>query len=264
MAQTALNLVDHVLPPVSLRQFVLTLPFELRARLAYDGKLLGAVTRVFSDSVLGFYRRRLRALDGVSGKGGAVTVVQRTSADLRLNPHLHAIVLDGVYALDDAGTSVFHPLPSLDTEDVADVLQVVRIRLLNLLERQGVIEDRSELALLDDGLAEREPALAQLAAAAVSGLPPAGPEQRQRPPVALHGEPGVRVTAPLCVTELGFSLHAATRAAATDTRGREALVRYALRPALAQELRRSPKLGRGCSREVDRVRMCRAGCVRMA
>ena len=67
MAQTALNLVDHVLPPVGLRQFVLTLPFELRARLAYDGKLLGAVTRVFSDSVLGFYRRRLRAVDGVSG-----------------------------------------------------------------------------------------------------------------------------------------------------------------------------------------------------
>jgi hypothetical protein len=118
---------------------------------------------------------------------------------------------------------------------VEDVLQVVRIRLLNLLERQGVIEDRSELTLLDDGLAEREPALAQFAAAAVSGLPPTGPEQRQRPPVALRGEPGVRVTAPLCVTELGFSLHTATRAAATDTRGREALVRYALRPALAQE-----------------------------
>jgi transposase InsO family protein len=45
----------------------------------------------------------------------------------------------------------------------------------------------------------------------------------------------VRVTAPLCVTELGFSLHAATRAAATDTRGYGALVRYALWPALAQE-----------------------------
>ena len=45
----------------------------------------------------------------------------------------------------------------------------------------------------------------------------------------------MRVTAPLCATELGFSLHAATRADRTDARGREALVRYALRPALAQE-----------------------------
>jgi len=50
--------------------------------LAYDGRLLGAVTRIFSDSVLGFYRRRLRALDGVANRSAAVTVVQRTSSDL--------------------------------------------------------------------------------------------------------------------------------------------------------------------------------------
>ena len=72
MVQIALNLIDHVPPPVGLRQFVLTLPFELRARLAYDGNLRGAVTRVFSDSVLGFYRRRLRALAAVTGRSGAV------------------------------------------------------------------------------------------------------------------------------------------------------------------------------------------------
>jgi hypothetical protein len=38
MAQSAANLADHVLPIVPLRQFVVTFPFELRARLAYDGK----------------------------------------------------------------------------------------------------------------------------------------------------------------------------------------------------------------------------------
>jgi len=37
------------------------------------------------------------------------------------------------------------------------------------------------------------------------------------------------------VTEMGFSLHAATTASAEDSRGREALVRYALRPPIAQE-----------------------------
>jgi hypothetical protein len=39
----------------------------------------------------------------------------------------------------------------------------------------------------------------------------------------------------LFVTEMGFSLHAATTASAEDSRGREALVRYALRPPIAQE-----------------------------
>jgi len=38
---------------------------------------------------------------GVRGQSGAVLVVQRTSSDLRLNPHIHAVVLDGVY--HDAG-----------------------------------------------------------------------------------------------------------------------------------------------------------------
>ena len=177
MAQTAANLIDHVLPRVPLRQFVLTLPFELRPRLAYDGKLLGAVGRIFADSVLGFYRHKLRAELGVVGQSGAVTVVQRTSADLRLNPHFHAI------------------------------------------------ESRQERVVLDDGFAEREPALAQLAAAAVSGLAPAGPVERHRPAIPVRGEPGVEITAPLSVAELGFSLHARTTAAADDVRGREALVK---------------------------------------
>ena len=34
---------------------------------------------------------------------------------------------------------------------------------------------------------------------------------------------------------MGFSLHAATTASADDARGREALLRYALRPPIAQE-----------------------------
>jgi hypothetical protein len=54
----------------------------------------------------------------------------------------------------------------------------------------------------------------------VSGLPPAGPELRRRPPIPLRGRPGVVITSPLVVAELGFSLHAATQAGAHDQRGR--------------------------------------------
>jgi hypothetical protein len=234
MAQTAANLVDHVLPATPLRQFVITFPFELRARLAYDGKLLGAVTRIAIDSLLGFYKRRMRDEDGVVGQSGAVSVVQRVNSDLRLNPHLHAILLDGVFVANN-GSPVFHPLTHLDDSDLADLLQVIRVRLVNFLLRRGIVDSRQELTLLDDDLAEREPALAQLAAAAVAGLLPAGPDMRQRQTIALRGQPGIEVNAPLSVAEMGFSLHAATTASANDARGREALVRYALRPPIAQE-----------------------------
>jgi hypothetical protein len=236
MAQGAANLLDHVLPKVGLRQFVLTVPFPLRARLAFDGKLLSAVGRVFVDSVLGWYRRRMRDHGAKDGRSGAVTVVQRVSSDLRLNPHWHAIFLDGVFRAGTDGKPEFIALPRLATDDVADLLQVIRVRIVRMLARRGVIEAAPELLVLDDGLAERDPALAQLAAAAVAGLPPAGPEVRRRPTlVPLPGRPGVEISAPLSVSELGFSLHAATTAGAQDDRGREALVKYILRPPIAQE-----------------------------
>jgi hypothetical protein len=39
MADTAAHLVDPVLPPVPVRQWVLSLPFELRYRPAWDRNL---------------------------------------------------------------------------------------------------------------------------------------------------------------------------------------------------------------------------------
>lgn len=172
--------------------------------------------RIFVDSVLGWYRRKLRdlGLGSSPGKSGAVTVVQRTNADLRLNPHFHCIALDGAYVADGDGEPVFHPLPRLESMDVADLLQIVRARVIAFLVRRAVLEDDGELTLLPDELTEREPALAQLAAAAVSGLAPAGPERRDRAyaPTALRGRLGVAMTAPLAAVELGFSLHAATTA----------------------------------------------------
>jgi hypothetical protein len=158
MAETAANLVDHVLPRVPLRQFVFTVPFELRARLAYDGKLLGAVGRIFVDSVLGFNRRKLREVwRAATGQSGAVTVVQRCSSHLRLNPHFHSIVPDGVFVPAESGELEFHALPSLTNADVAELLQTIRVRVLAYLEKRGVIESRREPVLIGAGSAEHEP-----------------------------------------------------------------------------------------------------------
>jgi effector-binding domain-containing protein len=52
---------------------------------------------LFVQTVQAFYAQRA-ATNGVSGaERGAVTVVQRTSSDLRLNPHLPVVFLDGTY-----------------------------------------------------------------------------------------------------------------------------------------------------------------------
>lgn len=93
MAATAAHLIEDVLPAgAPLRQWVLTVPFAWRRRLGYDGALLLALTRLFVKTVLDFYRERCG-----SGQSGAVVAVQRTSSDLKLNPHVHAVFLDGGY-----------------------------------------------------------------------------------------------------------------------------------------------------------------------
>jgi hypothetical protein len=51
------------------------------------------VGRVFTDSVLAWYRRRMKDEGFSQGRSGAVTVVQRTSSDMKLNPHFHAVFL---------------------------------------------------------------------------------------------------------------------------------------------------------------------------
>jgi len=247
MCQSAANWVEHVLPHERLRQFVLTFPFELRARLAYDRELFGRLTKLFNDCVLGFYRRTLRDVYRAgSGEGGAITVTQRVSSDLRLNPHLHQLAIDGVFVEDESGELVFHPLPTLTNADVADLLDVIVARVLALLEREGVIEDRLDPRLADDGFAEREPALASLATAAVTGNMPAGPEERQREPIRLRTDGSDRSVSGLSARHRGFSLHAATTAPAHPARARETLCRYVLRPPLAEQ--RVKKLPNGLVR----------------
>jgi hypothetical protein len=86
MNATAANLIERVLPEeASLRQWVLTFPFAWRSCLARDGALLGSLSRIFEDTVQGFYTRRAGQEGQLGGKTGSVTVVQRTSSDLRLN-----------------------------------------------------------------------------------------------------------------------------------------------------------------------------------
>jgi transposase-like zinc-binding protein/putative transposase len=137
MAERAAHLVDHVLPDVPVRQWVLSLPHRLRYLLAWDHDLCRAVSRVAVRAVLGFLRRRARH-DGVAdGRSGAVVVVQRFGGALNLNVHLHALVLDGVFTRED-GAVRFHPVTRLTREDVAEVIALVARRVTHLVARRGL------------------------------------------------------------------------------------------------------------------------------
>jgi hypothetical protein len=101
MADTAAHLVDRVLPKAPIRQWVLSLPFALRYRLAYDSGLVRDVLQIFIKAVFSSLRRRAKKQYGIGkGRCGGVTFVQRFGGAINLNVHFHSLVVDGVYYED--------------------------------------------------------------------------------------------------------------------------------------------------------------------
>ena len=162
MADTAAHLVDRVLPEVSIRQWVLTLPYPLRYRCAYDSKLTSEVLRAFVRSLFSELRRRARRNGDVPAKQcGAITFIQRFGSALNLNLHFHTLALDGAYpyAPSQGHPPSFVPLPPPEPDDVACVLAGAARRI------QRVIEARD--ADNADAFERDEPLLALLAAASL-------------------------------------------------------------------------------------------------
>src|SRR6516225_7073402 len=133
MADTAAHLVDRVLPVAPVRQWVLSVPFALRYRMAYDSQLMSAILNVFVRAVLGHLRRRAsESLESMKSQGGAVTFVQRFGDALNLNVHFHVLVLDGVYVRNGDGPPEFHELLAPEDIEVVQLAALVAGRIHSL------------------------------------------------------------------------------------------------------------------------------------
>ena len=77
MTERAAHRVDAVPPRVPVRQWVLTVPYRLRYRMAFDYGLSRAVLGVFTRVLLDVYTRNARARGIAGGRTGTVTVLQR-------------------------------------------------------------------------------------------------------------------------------------------------------------------------------------------
>lgn len=84
MSQTAAHLVDHVIPHVPVRQWVLSLPIPLRVLLAAQPELVTPVLQVVQRVIT---RHLLDAvgLEADEGHSGAVTLIQRFGSAANLN-----------------------------------------------------------------------------------------------------------------------------------------------------------------------------------
>jgi hypothetical protein len=235
MADTAAHLVDRVFPEVPVRQWVLTLPYPLRYRCAYDARLTSEVLRAFLRALFAELRRRVRQRWSFRAEQcGAVTFIQRFGSALNLNVHFHTLALDGAYpyAVGDPAAPRFFPLPPPSRDEVARVLAGTARRLHRLLAARADGDD--------DALARDEPLLALLAAASLRTRIASGPHTGERwrrfgDRVEPAGDSDDPDASPRVPDHGGMSLHAEVAVPARDRRRLERLCHYVARPPLAND-----------------------------
>ena len=143
MAETAAHLLDHVFPPLPVRQWVLSVPKRLRWHLEREPQALSAVLRILMRVIEAHLRQR--SSGGTNARFGAVSFIHRFGSSLNRHIHDHGCVIDGVFepveAAVDASESVrFRPAAELTPQALAVIAEQVRVRVLRRFARRGLIE----------------------------------------------------------------------------------------------------------------------------
>ncbi|MFM7243378.1 MAG: transposase, partial [Planctomycetaceae bacterium] len=151
MAQTAAQLVDRVIPPVSVRQWVISAPKRLRGFLADRPPAVAALTRIFLDEI----EQLLSAAAGVTidaaapaaarTRLGGISFLHRFGSALNHHVHLHVCATDGLFmpAADGAGccaSPAFLPARPINPADLAAVTERVRRRLIRRFRRARLLD----------------------------------------------------------------------------------------------------------------------------
>jgi hypothetical protein len=231
MAERAAHLVDHVLPNVPVRQWVLSLPHRLRYLLAWDHDLCRGVAAVLAQAVCRRLRDRAGDAGIPDGRAGGIVVIQRFGGALNLNLHFHALMLDGVFA-PVGGALGFQALNELTTLDGEEVLATIQALVARRLRRRGLVGDADDAA---GGWADQAPVFAELAAASIEGKAVLGAGRGARSPRIgrLPAWTAPQPPGPCHARSDGFSLHAALVIPAGRRDRLERLCRYVLRPPVA-------------------------------
>jgi hypothetical protein len=140
MVEVAAHLADHVLPPLPLRQWVLSLPKRIRLFLPHDPRPAGDVLRVLLRGIRTALRHASPPAPG-GAQLGAVSFLHRFGSTFVPHLHFHVVVLDGVFSEGDDGSVTFHEATHLDADDVLRLERTLKRRVLRLFQRRGLLTE---------------------------------------------------------------------------------------------------------------------------
>ena len=241
MSETAVHLIDNVLPHVPYRQWVTTFPHTLRFWMAASRKLTNMVHQLVSARITHYYVHAAEERGIKEPQHGGVTFVQRFGSALNLNIHLHTVAIEGVFSVSGP-TPVFYQLRGPTDEELADIVAAVANDVINALRDndylpdEGTETDRPDW--LDKSFAESEQLTAAAAASAAMKIAfgeRAGQKVRRIGRGFGYEEEVPMVKGPRCYAVNGFTIHA-NRYLGPQERGKlEELLAYGARGSFSNE-----------------------------
>jgi hypothetical protein len=141
MAQTAAHLADHVIPPVPVRQWVISVPKRLRGFLADRPAAVRALKKIFLAEIERLLCAAAVVTIDADAPGsarprlGGISFLHRFGSALNHHVHLHACVTDGVFVPPADGAPcdappAFVPARPITQADLAVLTERVRRRVI--------------------------------------------------------------------------------------------------------------------------------------
>ncbi|MFG1691364.1 transposase, partial [Gemmatimonadota bacterium] len=162
MAETAAHLVDHVIPNVPVRQWVLSVPKRLRPYLHHRPRTASAVLHILLRALRATLREACPTAPPTASIG-AVSFLHRFGSSLNPHFHYHLIVVDGLFQrhesdsdaepTDPAAHLRFHEATGLTRELLERLQHTIRSRVLRHFRRHGLLEpyDAEDMLTWDHG-----------------------------------------------------------------------------------------------------------------
>lgn len=234
MNESAIHLVDEVLPVKPIRQWVLSFPFQLRLLLAIKPQIMARCLEIATKCITKYLIRK-SGVKKSKAKTGAVTLIQRFGGSINLNVHFHQLFIDGVYELDENNEpSTYHLVAQPSLEELNTLIESIIQKVTKYLEKKKIIiKDNDQEFQLE---IPSEDSFSRLQKASVTYRFAMGKNKGKKaltlktvPETDHNSQKG------LVVKSSGFSLHAGVSVKSHERKKLEKICRYIARPPIAEE-----------------------------
>jgi len=212
----------------------------MRYWLQTNKKLFSKVHSIVIKEIQNYYIKKAEDHGIKNSKPGSVSFTQRWGGALNLNPHLHILVLDGVYTIVKEKPK-FHNLPAISDAELADIISKISSKIIryfkkkNYLDKEGTVVNTPE----GDTLYSESDSLSHAARSSVFSKIAFGPNAGQKVTKVGAGF-GFDEEIPLAKGKLSyrvnnFSLHANTAIKTLQRDRLFTLIEYIARGPIAEE-----------------------------